>query len=112
MRRAYIQNKVLQIYKSMNEVKFPIDVDALLNSLDNVRSMSYATFSQVTGCTLQDVETICQSQTGCTHYDREHDRYLVLYNDDCNADGRIRWTKAHEYAHIILGHNRTHAALA
>lgn len=104
MRRAYIQNQVLKIYRAMDIIEFPINVDALLFKMKNVRTMSFRSFSDATGCTIRDVETICQSQTGCTHYDRAHDRYLVLYNDECNTDGRVRWTKAHELAHIVLGH--------
>lgn len=103
-RRIYIQNQVLQIYRQMDVVSFPFDVDAVIRRHKNVRMLSYQEFAEATHCSIYDVIRICQSETGCTHYDQETDRYLVLYNDDGCVPGRILWTKAHELGHIVLKH--------
>lgn len=69
--------------------------------------MTYTNFAELNHCSLQDVFLICQSKSGCTNYDIETDRYLVLFNsstDNYNVSGRIRWTLAHELGHIVLKH--------
>ena len=50
---------------------------------------------------------LCESESGCTHYDITNDRYLVLVNSSTannNVIGRIRWTLAHELGHVKLNH--------
>lgn len=41
---------------------------------------------------------------GCTIYDRRHDQYIVLYNDDVRYFEHLNWTLGHEIGHIYLGH--------
>ncbi len=38
------------------------------------------------------------------HEDDEQGQYIVVYDDTLRNAGRIRWTIAHEIAHIVLGH--------
>lgn len=103
-RHIYIQNQVLQIYRKLDVVSFPLDIDAVIKRHKNVRILSYQEFAKATQCSVSDVIKMCQSETGCTHYEPEKDRYLILYNDDGCVPGRILWTKAHELGHIVLKH--------
>lgn len=50
---------------------------------------------------------LCESKSGCTHYDVTNDKYLVLFNSfttNNNVIGRIRWTLGHELGHVKLSH--------
>jgi Zn-dependent peptidase ImmA (M78 family) len=91
----------------MPTIQFPIDPRLILDQIENCKTMTYQTFAEINHCSIQEVYTICESQSGCTHYDIVKDRYLVLFNsstDNNNVAGRIRWTLAHELGHIILKH--------
>lgn len=75
--------------------------------MNNCKLMTYKTFSEINHCSLQEVFLLCESQSGCTHYDVSNDRYLVLFNSSTannNVIGRIRWTLAHEFGHVVLNH--------
>ena len=69
--------------------------------------MTYNKFAKLNDCTFEEVAAICESDSGCTHYDTVNNRYLVLFNSSSrnhNVVGRIRWTLAHELGHVILNH--------
>ena len=69
--------------------------------------MPYTTFAKVNSCSINEVMELCESESGCTHYDITNDRYLVLFNGSTsnnNVVGRIRWTLAHELGHVKLNH--------
>lgn len=104
IRYKFIQNEVLKIYRSLPQLNFPLNVDAIINSFPNIKLMTYAQFSELNQCTIDDVEKMCQSKSGCTHYDISTNRYLMLINSTEINEGRKRWTKAHELGHIICGH--------
>lgn len=107
IRYAYICNQVLQLYRHLPEINFPIDPRIFFDEMDNCRLMTYADFAELNHCSLDDVFCICQSTSGCTNYDTATDRYLVLFNsstENNNVSGRIRWTLAHELGHIVLKH--------
>lgn len=104
VRSAFIQKKVLDIYKSMDAISYPIQPEAVLQHIQqNCRVMSYRQVADITNCSIEDVAALCESRSGATHYDREHDRYLIMFNPEMNA-GRIRWTLAHEIGHICSEH--------
>lgn len=107
IRYAYICNQVLQLYRTLPKIEFPINPQHFFNQLPNCRLMTYEDFANLNHCSLEDVSRICQSQSGCTNYDISKDRYLVLFNsstDNNNVSGRIRWTLSHELGHIVLKH--------
>lgn len=107
IRYPYIYNQVLQIYRQMDHIRFPIEPDRIILGLPNCRLLTYEQFAQINRCSIKDVMILCESKSGCTHYDITNDRYLILWNNDKsenNVEGRRRWTKAHEFGHVILKH--------
>lgn len=107
VRYPYIYNQVLQIYKGLSSIQFPIEPCDIIAMISNCRALTYQEFAEVNTCSVRDVVLLCESKSGCTHYDVARDRYLILWNSDSsdyNVDGRKRWTKAHELGHVILKH--------
>lgn len=108
IRYTYINNLVLSIYNTLPTIQFPIDVKEIIKHIPNCRYMSYQQFAEVNHCSISDVIQICESKSGCTHYDISHDRYLILCNQstqDNNNLGRQRWTCSHEIGHILCKHH-------
>lgn len=106
-RYTFIYHQVLQLYRDMDTIKFPIEPCDTIATLDNCRALTYQQFADMNHCSVGRVIQFCQSKSGCTHYEVENDRYLILWNDDSvgyNVPGRRRWTKAHELAHVVLRH--------
>lgn len=106
LRYAYIYNQVLNLYRNTPEIKFPIDPCEFLHT-SNCRVMTYEEFSKLNHISVSEVIGICESKSGCTHYEASSNRYLVLWNSsksENNVLGRQRWTKAHELGHITLKH--------
>ncbi len=107
VRYDYIYHKVLMLYDQMPFIRFPIEPCDMIAALANCKQLTYQKFAEINGCTIQDVIALCQSKSGCTHYDVAEDRYLILWNADGaenNVEGRRRWTKAHELGHVVLEH--------
>jgi len=101
-RKNQINRTINSIFRQIN-VQFPLDIDAIIKRIPNCKMMSYEYFAKVTNCREQEVARICQSQSGCTHLDRDREKYLILYNQKQKPQ-RILWTKAHEVGHIALNH--------
>ena len=72
--------------------------------LPNCKFMSYDHFAELNECTSGIITKYCESNDGCTFYDRSNNRFLVLYNSSIKIPGRIRWTQAHELGHIVCEH--------
>lgn len=107
-RREYIQEQVLKAYKMLPEIVFPMDARQVFDLMPNCSCYSYQEFALKNRLTIDDVITFCSSKFGCTAYNRNTDRYLVLYNDfvdQNNNYGRQRWTCSHELGHILCGHH-------
>lgn len=105
---TYINNQVLNIYSIMPTIKFPLDVQEVIRYIPNCRYMSYQQFAKINQCSIDDIVQICESKSGCTHYDIMNDRYLILCNQstaDNNNIGRQRWTCGHEIGHVICNHH-------
>ena len=108
IRYAYINNLVLNIYRSLFSIAFPFDIKSVIKLIPNCRYMSYQDFAKINGCSIDDVIQICESKSGCTHYDLTQNRYLILCNQstcDNNNIGRQRWTCGHEIGHIVCKHH-------
>lgn len=107
IRYIFIQDKVLNIYRSLPTITFPISINQVISIIPNCRIMSYQKFAQINRCTVDDVIMLCESTSGCTHYDVFQNRYLILYNNSTsnnNNSGRQRWTCGHEIGHIACEH--------
>ena len=106
IRRIHINNLVLKLYSQLPQIQFPLQLDRILPLMPNCKYMSYQKFAQINNCTVNDVITLCRSKSGCTHYDVETNRYLILINlSETSNYGRRRWTMAHEIGHIQCGHH-------
>ena len=108
VRYTYINNLVLDIYRTLPKIKFPLDIKSVINYLPNCRYMSYQDFANINRCSIEDVIQICESKSGCTHYDLMQNRYLILCNQSTqnnNNIGRQRWTCGHEIGHVVCNHH-------
>ena len=109
IRHAYINNLVLSIYSELPVIKFPLDLKQVLPLIPRCKYMSYQRFAQINHCSINDVINICESQSGCTHYDIMKDRYLILCNISTSGNnnlGRQRWTCCHEIGHVLCKHHQ------
>ena len=89
IRYPYIYNQVLQVYRGMDSISFPICTCDILAQLPNCRALTYQEFASINQCTVRDVIILCESKSGCTHYDIANDRYLILWNEDCADNKKI-----------------------
>lgn len=108
IRYAFINNEILDIYRKLPKISFPIDLFDVIKLFPNCKYMSYQTFAEVNHCSIKDVIQVCESQSGCTHYDIFNNRYLILCNQSTsnnNNFGRQRWTCGHEIGHIVCNHH-------
>lgn len=108
IRYAYINNHILNLYSMLPVIKFPIEPVEIINLISNCRFMSYQKFAEINNCSIDDIIQICESKSGCSHYDIINDRYLILCNqltDNNNNVGRQRWTCGHEIGHVICNHH-------
>lgn len=107
IRHSYIQKNVLNIYSMIPTLAFPIDLLEIVKCIPNCRYMSYQDFALLNNCTIDEVIQLCESKSGCTHYDITNDRYLILCNQSTtnnNNIGRQRWTLGHEIGHTVCKH--------
>lgn len=108
IRYAYINNTVLQLYRNMSKISFPLEPKELLTGSGvHVKFSSYDHYAKVTNSTYDEIIDVCGSPYGCTQADLSTNRYLVLYNEspEYTVPGRTRWTIAHEVGHIVLKHH-------
>lgn len=108
IRYSYINNLVLNIYKNLPIITFPLDVKQVIKYIPNCRYMSYQSFAKINSCTINDVVQLCESESGCTHYDILQNRYLILCNQSTSNNnnlGRQRWTCGHEIGHVVCKHH-------
>lgn len=108
VRYVYINNLVLSIYGMLPRIQFPLDIKSIISYLPNCRYMSYQDFAKINGCSINDVIQLCESKSGCTHYDIMQNRYLILCNQSTqnnNNLGRQRWTCGHEIGHVVCNHH-------
>ena len=105
IRYTYVNQLVLNVYSRLPRIEFPLRISDVIDRIPNCRHMSYQEFASVSGCSVDSVIALCESKSGCTHYDIKNDRYLILYNDISNDNpGRVRWTCSHEIGHIMCQH--------
>jgi Zn-dependent peptidase ImmA (M78 family) len=99
-------HKLLQLN---NVQELPVKVKRLSKQFPNLKIKTYTWFAKKRGMTLEEVCDFANSDEGCCYYKKKTGRYLILYNDEVNNKGRIRWTIAHELGHFMLKHNEISA---
>ena len=108
IRYTHINHLVLQTLNKLDYIAFPMLIEEVIHAVPNCRYMSYQEFAEVNNCSVKDVIELCESRFGCTHYDAENDRYLILCNHSTmynNNAGRQRWTAFHEVGHVLCKHH-------
>lgn len=107
IRYAYINNQVFNLYAKLPELIFPLNPRKVIDLLPNCRFMTYRHLAEISHSSIRDVVELCESESGCTHYDTAHQRYLILLNQDDGQSntGRQRWTCSHEIGHIVCNHH-------
>lgn len=108
IRYAFINRQILRIYSALPAIKFPIDIKDIIDLIPNCKYMSYQEFAKLNECSVRDVINLCESKSGCTHYDVATNKYLILCNHSTannNNIGRQRWTGSHELGHIVCNHH-------
>lgn len=88
-------------------VSFPLNLNDVLSIIPNCKYMSYQKFARINNCSIEDVIHLCESKSGCTHYDVPQNKYLILCNRSLKGNnnlGRQRWTCCHEIGHIVCKH--------
>jgi len=90
-----------------NVQELPVKVKKLSKHFPNLRIKTYSWFADNQGITIDEVCDFANSDEGCCYYKKTTDQYLILYNDQVENKGRIRWTIAHELGHFMLKHNET-----
>ena len=103
IRYAYINNQILELFKKLPKLTFPINISQIIELIPNCKYMSYQRLAKITYSSMKSIIELCESEAGCTHYDINNNRYLILCNENDN-EYRQRWTKAHEIGHIICNH--------
>jgi len=107
VRREFIKNQVLKVYRELPKITFPMDAKKVFDLLCNCEYYSYQDFAEKNGFTVEAVSQTCGSKFGCTIFNRTSNRYLVLCNqstENHNNRGRQRWTCSHELGHILCNH--------
>ena len=108
IRYHYINNQILKIYSKLPSIQFPLNIKDVIELIPNCQYLSYQQFAKINNCSIDDVIRLCESKSGCTHYDILNDRYLILCNqstDNNNNYGRQRWTCCHEIGHVVCKHH-------
>lgn len=88
---------------------FPLDLDffrKIYNKTHNIRLRikSFSWYMKKYGFSYSGMVEFINSEDGCCFYFKEEEKAIIIYNDFLNNAGRIRWTIAHEFGHLILGH--------
>lgn len=104
IRKIYVQQRVLELYRKMPGIRYPIDPIEIEPYLPvKCRFLSYEKMAEVSHSTIEEVAALCGSHSGASHYDTEKEHCLILFQDSENK-GRVRWTQSHEIGHVCLGH--------
>lgn len=108
VRHRYVEQLVLKAYTMLPYIDFPLNPELLIEQIPNCKYLTYQKFAEINQCSIKEVVQICESTSGCTHYDIAKDRYLIICNESayCKMNpGRLRWTKSHEIGHVFCNHH-------
>lgn len=92
-----IKQIITEILSDYSISSLPIDVFSLAERM-GIKIYKYSEFSIE-----KQIIIISASQDGMSCYLTESKRYVILYNDEMDAN-RVRFTIAHEIGHVVLGH--------
>lgn len=97
-------NIILKAYETLiiqDNLTFPIDVFNL-KTKENVKIISYSKIASINDMTYDDFKKKSQDSPAFRY--KENNYYFIIYDDKISSKGRMRWSIAHEYGHIVLNH--------
>lgn len=108
VRYRFIDSQVLDFFQLVEYIKpellvFPLDMISIIHLFNNYRIWSYQYYAEKFKMTIGDVIINCQSNSGCTFYNREDNAHVIVFNKSL-PQGRQQWTLAHELGHCFLNH--------
>lgn len=83
-----------------NELYYPLDVWQLISNY-GLKAVSYTKISEKNNCSFEDFTDI--SEFGFLLREKNTSRAIIYYNDKQN-DGTIRFTFVHELGHFLMDH--------
>lgn len=108
IRYRFVEYQALDFFKLIESIKpellsFPLDMINIIRLFDNYKVWSYQYYSKKFAIPMEQVIVNCQSNSGCTFYNREKNTHVIAFNK-LLPKGRQQWTLAHELGHCFLNH--------
>ena len=98
-----IISKAYETLILQEKLTFPLDIFSIkLNK--NIKIISFEELAIKSNNSYEQIKEMSQ---GADAYEYEHNGLLlIVYDNRINSIGRIRWSIAHEYGHIVLKHKK------
>lgn len=103
-RFSIAKNKASEILFFQEKNNFPIDLKNIKLLGINIIVCSFKEYSIIVKVPIEKVTLNGKYKDGYTLPNIRPNVSIILYNDEIETQGRIRWTLAHELGHIVLGH--------
>lgn len=108
VRYRFIESQVLDFFTLVKDIQptllsFPLDMVSIIQLFANYKLWSYQYYSKKFQIPIEEVVVNCQSDSGCTFYNRENNAHVIVFNQ-FKPKGRQQWTLAHEFGHCFLNH--------
>ncbi|MFR4987352.1 MAG: ImmA/IrrE family metallo-endopeptidase [Lachnospirales bacterium] len=89
-----------EVIDEFNINEFPVDLNNIISQIPNLKVYSYKWLSNITNYSIEKIEDMFESGSIVKNI---NNKYLIFYNNNDNR-GRIRFTIAHELGHYFLNH--------
>lgn len=100
------REKASEILLLQSNDNFPIDLFNLNFKEFNIIIFSFQKYSKLTGVKIEDLFAQGNGKDGYSIPNIRNNISLILYNENIESSGRIRWTIAHEIGHLALKHKK------
>ena len=95
----------MDVLKEAKISSAPIVLNKLIRRFEgNIHLVPYSKLERNQKISTQEICDLFDSDLGASVYDPKKQLFLMYYNDDVKPEIR-RFTLAHEYGHILLGHH-------
>lgn len=108
IRYKFIEAQALDFFGIVGEIcpeqlSFPLDIIGIISNFKNYKIQSYQAYASKLNKSVDQVASICNSNSGCTFYNKKDNAYVIAFNKN-QPCGRQKWTLAHELGHCFLNH--------
>lgn len=104
-RYAFISKTVNNIYIDNSINKFPVNIESVLKSFENIKVKNYSDLMLDFNLTASQTIKYLSSNDGCCVKKISDNRFIIFINDlTYISDSRKLWTVVHELGHIVLNH--------